>query len=305
MKVMMVLISLVLAGINLQPERLQPQDEERTKELARALELSAQTVRLYSEKRYSEALPLALQVVEIRQRLLPPDDALLGAALSNLGFLYVATKKDGEAEKTFQRALLVYESHSEKSDSVVSSILRGLAYIYVRKHDYERADPLFLRSLEIQEKQLGPTNSKTVETMKDYACINLWAHTGKSERNQASDPSKELKGRAMCWLAGFEDNCTKDDKVKPDDILNGKAIKLTAPSYPPEARQKRLTGRVFAAVLIDEAGNVINARAVCGGYPELNQVGVEAARSSKFSPTLVNQKAVRVTGVIVYNFIAQ
>jgi len=297
MKIIILVISLLLVGINPQSERLQPQDAERTKELARAVELSAQVVKLYNDRRYKEALPLAQQVVEIRQQFLSPNDGLLGAALSNLGFLYVATKKDDEADKAFQRTLSVYESRSEKNDLVLSSILSALAYVRVRKHDYERAEPLLLRSLEIQEKQLGPTNPRTVEAMKDYACLSLtMSNQGVFDR---SEPDA-LRRRAGCWLFEFEKNCTEDDTLKSEGIINGKAVRLTAPRYPPAARQKRLSGRVFTAILIDEAGNVINARPVCG-----NQMAVEAALLSKFSPTLVNQKPIRVTGVLIYNFIAQ
>lgn len=285
----------------------QSQNPEPANELTKASELSAQVVKLYSEGKYGEALPLAQQVVEIRQRLLPPDDALLGAALSNLGFLYVATKKDGEAEKAFQRALSVYESHSEKNDLVISSILNGLAYIRIRKHDYVRAEPLLLRSLTIQEKELGPTNPRTVEAMKDYACINIRVREsgGGFLRKEPDETKRALKDRAICWLSGFKDNCKEDTKVKPEDVVNGKAIRLVQPPYPIEARQKRLSGRVFVAVLIDEAGRVIGARAVCGGHSELNAVGVEAARLSRFSPTRFNNSAVQVTGLIVYNFIVQ
>lgn len=300
MKVMMLLISLLLAGMNLQSEPLQPQGVERTKELARAVELGAQVLKLYNEGRYKEALPLAQQVIEIRQRLLPPNDPLLGAALSNLGFLLVAAKKDGEAEKAFKGALSVYESHPEKN-LAIASVLQALAYIRVRKHDYESGESLLLRFVQIQEKELGPTNAKTVEAMKDYACLRFVSANKGIPRHREPDA---LERRATCWLVGFESDCSKED-VTSGDVMNGKAIRLVQPSYPVGVRQKRLTGRIFVAVLIDERGNVINARAMCGGYPELNAAGVEAARLSKFSPTRVNDKAIQVTGWIVYNFLAQ
>jgi hypothetical protein len=219
--------------------------------------------------------------------------------------LYVATKKDGEAEKAFQRALSVYEYRSEKNDLVISSVLNGLAYIKARKHDYERAEPLLLRSLEIQEKQMGPTNPKTVEAMKNYACTDLMAREGRVPQ-KSDDPSKmAVKQRAICWLGGFMDNCADETQVIPGDVLKGKAIKLAFPPYPAAARGMHLSAIAFVAVLIDEVGNVIKARSVCGGHSDFNNVGVDAARLSTFSPTLVNQKPIKVTGVLVYNFIAQ
>src|SRR5437870_5658562 len=196
---------------------LQGQNPEQVNELTKASDLSAQVVKLYSEKRYDQALPLAQQVVEIRERLLSPNDPLLGAALSNAGFLYVATKKDNEAEKVFQHALSVYESNSEKNEPAIGGILNALAYIRVRKHDYERAEPLLVRALQIQEKQLGSKNPKTVEAMKDYACFNLL--TAKTVvLGPEPDP---LKRRAMCWLYGFQSDCTKKE-TKPEDVVTGK-----------------------------------------------------------------------------------
>jgi len=54
--------------------------------------------------------------------------------------------------------------------------------------------------------------------------------------------------------------------------------------------------------MIDEEGKVIAANAV-GGHPLLWAVCVEAAKNSLFSPTLVADKPVKVTGVIQYNFV--
>jgi protein TonB len=87
-------------------------------------------------------------------------------------------------------------------------------------------------------------------------------------------------------------------------VLNGKAISLPKPPYPPIARQARASGTVTVQVTIDENGNVISARAV-SGHPLLQAAAVQAARSAKFSPTKLSGQPVKVTGVITYNFVAQ
>jgi len=58
---------------------------------------------------------------------------------------------------------------------------------------------------------------------------------------------------------------------------------------------------VVVQVTIDEYGNVIAARAV-SGHQMLHQVCVNAASGAKFSPTFMMGEAVKVTGVITYNF---
>lgn len=87
-------------------------------------------------------------------------------------------------------------------------------------------------------------------------------------------------------------------------VLNGKAISLPKPAYPPIARAAHASGTVVVQVLIDENGNVVSAKAV-SGHPLLQAVAVSAARQARFSPTKLSGQPVKVTGVIQYNFVAQ
>ena len=87
-------------------------------------------------------------------------------------------------------------------------------------------------------------------------------------------------------------------------VLNGKAIALPKPAYPPIARAAHAAGTVVVQVLIDENGNVVSAKAV-SGHPLLQAVAVAAARQARFSPTKLSGQPVKVTGVIQYNFVAQ
>lgn len=93
-------------------------------------------------------------------------------------------------------------------------------------------------------------------------------------------------------------------KIVSGGVLNGKAVNLVRPPYPPAARAVRASGAVSVQVLIDEEGNVVRAAAV-SGHPMLRAAAEQAARSSKFSPTTLGGQAVKVTGIIVYNFSAQ
>lgn len=85
-------------------------------------------------------------------------------------------------------------------------------------------------------------------------------------------------------------------------VLNGKAIDLPKPAYPAAARAVRASGAVNVQVVVDENGNVVSASAV-SGHPLLRSAAEQSARQAKFSPTLLSGKAVKVTGVIVYNFV--
>ncbi|PYS21651.1 MAG: hypothetical protein DMF72_16405 [Acidobacteria bacterium] len=101
-------------------------------------------------------------------------------------------------------------------------------------------------------------------------------------------------------------NATNADGAEPGDagILNERAIDLPKPVYPPEAKKVHAAGQVQVKVLLDETGKVISAQAVFG--PEsLRAAAVEAAHRARFKPTIDNGVAVKVFGVITYDFVAQ
>lgn len=85
-------------------------------------------------------------------------------------------------------------------------------------------------------------------------------------------------------------------------VLNGKAISLPKPPFPPAAKAVGASGAVSVQVLIDENGDVISATAV-SGHPLLRAAAVEAARGARFSPTKLQGMPVKVSGIITYNFV--
>jgi TonB family protein len=99
--------------------------------------------------------------------------------------------------------------------------------------------------------------------------------------------------------------------VEPDDFggagrvirggqLNGRALSLPQPSYPPAARAVGASGRVNVRVLVDDTGTVLSASAV-SGHPLLRPAAAAAAMRARFPP--LGRRGNRVTGIIVYNFI--
>lgn len=87
-------------------------------------------------------------------------------------------------------------------------------------------------------------------------------------------------------------------------VLNGKATAMPIPEYPRIARSAHASGTVTVEITIDESGAVVAARAV-DGHPLLQAAAVNAARQASFTPTRLSGEPVRVTGVLVYNFVAQ
>jgi periplasmic protein TonB len=89
--------------------------------------------------------------------------------------------------------------------------------------------------------------------------------------------------------------------LRVTELINSKALVLPKPPYPPLAKQIRLQGTVVIQVLIDENGKVLSARPV-SGHPMLIAEAQRAAMQAKFSPTTLNGVAVKVSGMISYNF---
>jgi TonB family protein len=87
-------------------------------------------------------------------------------------------------------------------------------------------------------------------------------------------------------------------------IMNSRAVNLVKPAYPQSAKQMNASGQVTVQVSVDEDGNVTSARAV-SGHPLLRSPAENAARQSRFNPVKIDDRAVKATGVLVYNFINQ
>lgn len=93
----------------------------------------------------------------------------------------------------------------------------------------------------------------------------------------------------------------KKPPVQSRGVINGMATSLPKPDYPAPAKVVGAQGAVNVQVLIDERGRVISANAV-SGHPLLRSAAESAARNARFTPTLLSDTPVKVSGVIVYNF---
>jgi TonB family protein len=87
-------------------------------------------------------------------------------------------------------------------------------------------------------------------------------------------------------------------------VLEGSATRKVAPAYPPIAKAARAQGAVQVNVTIDENGNVTSADAV-SGHPLLRDAAIEAAKQWQFKPTLLGGEAVKVQGLLTFNFTVQ
>jgi TonB family protein len=310
-----------------------PLTSQQVAELAEAKRLSAETVKLYNQRKYDEALTLAKTALEIRERVLGPDGELVASSLGNLAEVYIAMHKYAEALAMYQRVLPMYEKRfgptSEKSASVVDS-LALLRYI---KGDFKEAELFYQRAISIRESVYGPDRPEVAASL--YQLAEFYRRRGDYKKaeplflramaiNDKTLPRDDVAAekvlqRYICFLyegksldeakkleheffeSRREKNPSGTTSAESGSILNGKAISLPRPPYTAEAKLMRASGIVRVQVSIDETGKVIGAKALCGD-PVLAKPSVEAALKARFTPTKLSGQPVKVKGIILYDF---
>ncbi|MCC7234079.1 MAG: energy transducer TonB [Bryobacterales bacterium] len=103
-----------------------------------------------------------------------------------------------------------------------------------------------------------------------------------------------LSFAAMCRAA--------EEPVRiPQPTAMSNATNKVAPSYPPVARQLRLTGDVEVDVTIDEDGRVQDAKVVRGNAV-FSAATVDAVKKWSFKPIQVQGKAQKVLTTLTFSF---
>lgn len=84
--------------------------------------------------------------------------------------------------------------------------------------------------------------------------------------------------------------------------LMARAAQRLNPTYPPMARNARVTGTVKVFLEVDENGNILKVKG-SEGPALLQRAAEDAARRWKFNQTVVDGQAVRVSGYLAFNFV--
>ncbi len=119
-----------------------------------------------------------------------------------------------------------------------------------------------------------------------------------ASKNQSSESNNS---DAAATSAPDQAGETSEPKTVNGGLLNERANKRVVPSYPPLARSSSIQGIVRVFVTIDESGKVVNVLR-SEGHALLKPAAEEAAAQWVFPPTLVDNKPVRLTGYIDFNF---
>jgi tetratricopeptide (TPR) repeat protein len=132
-------------------------------------ELNGKVLELYRAGKFSEAIPLARQVLATWEKVLGRDHPAVATALNNLATLYNEQGDYAEAEPLYKRALTIYEKALAPDHPDVARVLSNLATLYKEQGRYAEAEPLYKRALAIDEKALGPDDTDVATDLNALA----------------------------------------------------------------------------------------------------------------------------------------
>src|SRR6185503_6944644 len=193
----------------------------------------------------------------------------------------------------------------------------GAAYIdrgrtYIQQEDNDRAIADFTKAIELDPEGASAYNHRGVAYANKLDFDSAIADFDKALQFDPLLKNAHANRGLAFSRKGDEARARADFAIEEQlfphqssgslKVLNGRALMLVTPGYPAIARKAHASGTVLVRVQIDKEGKVIAARAI-SGHPLLFAASVEAAKNSVFSPTLLGDKPVEVTGVIQYNFI--
>lgn len=108
-----------------------------------------------------------------------------------------------------------------------------------------------------------------------------------ASRKTAMAPVPTVQNRAPVRVGG---------KIRPPRLIS-----RVSPTYPPLARQTRLTGDVVIDAVIDTDGNVVQMQ-LLSGHPLLVAAALDAVRQWKYEPTYLNDQAISVQLIVTVTF---
>jgi tetratricopeptide (TPR) repeat protein/CHAT domain-containing protein len=159
---LVVLASLALSCWSISPSIAQVGEAEK---------LEKRVAELFQAGKYSEAIPLAQQVLVIRKKALGPDHSGLAPSLHNLALLYDYQGRYADAEPLYKRALAINERALGPDHPDVATVLKNLADLNGHQGRYADAEPLCKRALTIKEKALGPDHPDVARSLNSLAFL--------------------------------------------------------------------------------------------------------------------------------------
>jgi len=133
--------------------------------------LNQQTVNLYREGRYEEAVVVAEQVVKLSRRCLGGEHPDFAQNLNNLAELYRLMSNYTAAEPLYQQALEIWRHALGEDDPSFATGLNNLALLYNAMGNYAAAESLYRQAQEIWRQSLGEQHPHFANSLNNLATL--------------------------------------------------------------------------------------------------------------------------------------
>jgi tetratricopeptide (TPR) repeat protein len=124
-----------------------------------------------AQGRYSDAEPLYVRSLQIKETQLGAEHPDTASSLNNLAALYQSQGRYSEAEPLYVRSLQISETQLGAEHPNTATSLNNLALLYESQGRYSEAEPLYVRSLQIRETQLGADHPDTASSLNNLAAL--------------------------------------------------------------------------------------------------------------------------------------
>lgn len=142
--------------------------------LQEAQKISAEAVRLFQQKKYDEAAPLAEKAIAIREKKLGKNHVSVAQAWRNLAYIQLRREKRKEAEKAFENAFEIYERNqplAAADEKMFVEMLEAVAVYEATGGDIIGAEKKFARAVALREKTNGRDSAEVAGSLTRLAQI--------------------------------------------------------------------------------------------------------------------------------------
>lgn len=112
-----------------------------------------------------------LQVIEIRSKILAPNDPEIALAYSNVAVLYQLIAEYDKALSYNMKALKIREEKLGKDDPNYATTLHNMGYLYRELGEYTKAELLYQESLDLREKIYGKKHPACAQVLNNLGAL--------------------------------------------------------------------------------------------------------------------------------------
>lgn len=327
-------LNFIFVGVVLAQNPVSENTTSGKQDEANAEKLSAEVGRLCGLQQYSEALPIARKVVEIRENTVGKKHLSYGSALANVGNILFALKQYPASVDSLTAALEVLEMNSANFQPGVFRTWMNRGYASYELKDYKLAKNSFVAAINCLK---GPKESEKVKLGEVYTALGRTYFATDSlyragecfakkflliePERRATTPIEYLELPAMKLVMAnspkegrfpfykFASKVTLPDgtekfefELPESDFIAASSVSRFLPNeISRTAKDHRIRTNVAVLLTVGTSGKVENTVYLAGGGLFQNQ-SIDAGNRWRFKPALYQGSPVKQTVLVIFTY---